>query len=140
MKLESASTITKKDDIAKEARAFMDDATAGKLRQLLDLDSGIPTEIPRSLGISLYLTDAPLTSQQAWDISKAYHDFAEKTDVSKDSDAEAVWNELRERIKPVLSPAQMPAFDEFKDQYVLVFDEIIKKEATKPETTKAQSK
>jgi len=102
-------------DSRNEMRALMGDADYEKFKHLADLDYGGINQ-SRELATRLYLTDTPLTSQQAWDIDEISYDIFKN--LPADTDPEARWKAFQERAKSILSPEQMKAFDEVGYGYI----------------------
>ena len=116
VKFSSAPRVSR-NNMAKEARAFLDEATAEKIPHLMDLDYGGVCQ-SRDLAYALFSTDEPLTSQQARSIDEISLDLSEN--FSDSTSPEERWKMFQERAKSVLSPGQMPAFLDQGDEYVLI--------------------
>jgi len=102
-------------DSRNEMRALMGDADYEKFRHLADLDYGGINQ-SRELATRMYLTDTPLTSEQAWSIDQISYDLSRN--LSGDTDPEALWKTFQERAKSILSPEQMQALAEVGDKYI----------------------
>jgi RNA polymerase sigma factor (sigma-70 family) len=76
------------------------------------------TSYSKELSMRLYLSDAPLTSQQAWGLDDISYDITEKFGDSKTSDER--WQMFRDRAEAVLLPEQMWAFNDVGDRYILI--------------------
>ena len=129
-----------KSDMA-EIRALLGDADYEKFQHLRDLDYGGICQ-SKELSTRLYLTDEPLTSQQAWAIDEISLDLSRN--FRKDTEPEALWKMFQERAKSILSPGQMKAFAELGDKYIslrtMTNGLVADREATaaKSKTTKAK--
>jgi len=102
--------------IPDEIRALLGDANYEKAQHLLDLTVGETSLQSRALSARLYLTDAPLTSQQALSIDEISYDLDKN--LPKDTEPEARWKIFQERAKSVLSPEQMQALSDIGDGYI----------------------
>jgi hypothetical protein len=69
-----------------------------------------------ALGNALYLTDAPLTSRQAWRVQEIFSDL--RNNQAGITGLQARWDALTEQVRPILSPAQMRALAEAGDLHV----------------------
>jgi hypothetical protein len=98
-----------------EMRALLGDADYEKFLRLMRLNYP-GTSLSEELSIRLFLTDAPLTSQQAWGIDEISYNMQENPPESTDPDAR--WKILQERAKSILSPGQMRAFADVGEEYV----------------------
>jgi hypothetical protein len=76
------------------------------------------TSYSKELSMRLYLSDAPLTSQQAWGLDDISYDITEKFGYSITSDER--WQMFRDRAEAVLLPEQMRAFNDVGDKYILI--------------------
>jgi len=100
-----------------ELHALLGDANFEKFQQLMKLDDdNSGRSQSRELSAKLYLTDTPLTAQQAWGIDEIRRDLNET--LPKDTAPEARWKLFKERAKSILSPEQMKAFADVCDGYI----------------------
>jgi len=103
--------------IPDEMRALLGgDANYEKAQHLLTLTMSRTSLQSRELTTRLYLTDTPLTSQQALGIDEISYDLDKN--LPKDTEPEARWKLFQERAKSVLSPEQMQAFSDVGDGYI----------------------
>jgi len=101
---------------AGEIHALLGDEDWAKFQHLSDLNSSEINQFSNELSTRLFLTDTPLTSQQAWSIDEISFDLDKN--LPKDTEPEARWKIFQERAKSVLSPKQMKAFEDVGDGYI----------------------
>jgi len=99
-----------------QQRALLGDANYEKAQHLLDLTGSKTSLQSRELSTRLYLTDTPLTSQQALGIDEISYDIDKN--LPKDTTPDARWKLFQERAKSVLSPEQMQALSDVGDGYI----------------------
>ena len=119
-----------------EIHALLGDADFERFKHLVDLDYG-GINRSRELSIRLYLTDAPLTSQQAWAIDEISYDLGKN--FPEDTEPESCWKIFQERAESILSPEQMKAFTEVGDGYIyLKTISKMRRESEKASATKSK--
>jgi len=105
------------DEAQTAIHALLGDANYEKYQQLWELcRRGDDRRQTSELSARLYLTDEPLTSQQAWSIDEIIYDL--RKNLSDDTAPEARWKLFQERAKSVLSPGQMKAFADLSDRNI----------------------
>ena len=118
-----------------ETHALLGDEDYEKFQHLQMLDYG-GINMSRELATRLYLTDAPLTSQQAWGIDEISYDLSKN--VSEDTDPVARWKMFQERAKSILSPDQMKAFADVGDKYIYLHTAVQAAAAAKSKAAKSK--
>ena len=105
------------DEAQTAIHALLGDANYEKYQQLWELcKRGDDARQTKELSARLYLTDAPLTSQQAWSIDEIIYDL--RRNLPDETEPEARWKLFQERAGSVLSPEQMKAFADVSDRNI----------------------
>jgi len=124
------------DKIQNEIHDLLGDADYEKFQHLAKVyDNG--SDMRAELSARLYLTDTPLTSQQAWGIDEINYDLS--NNLPKGTEPEARWKIFQERAKLILSPEQMKAFADMGDGYIYQ-QTLSKMQGENTEATEAESK
>jgi hypothetical protein len=115
-----------------ELPAFLGDENYKTLRHLQELDMSEINQ-SRELSARLYLTDTPLTSQQARSIDEISYDLSKN--LPDDTEPEARWKMFQERAKSILSPEQMQALSDVGDGYL--YQQALVEKNREPESKEA---